>query len=180
MPLFGIAVGVLLLCAGAIVVWQNPGALPLTILGMQIPPLPLGLWVVIATLLGLGVGFLLLLLLGGKSLRANLRPQQSRSVFKARRKASATSSKRVGSFNRTGTSDWYDRGSSDWQGDSSNTATETRTRTNRATEPEPFAPEEELGDRVVDADYRVIRPPSRPVENRVPEDDEWDDDFFDR
>ncbi|HEY9826881.1 MAG TPA: hypothetical protein V6D19_15690 [Stenomitos sp.] len=178
MPLFGIAVGVLLLCAGAIVVWQNPGALPLTILGTQIPPLPLGLWVVIATLLGLAVGFLLLLLLGGKSLRASLRQQRPRSVFKARRKANA--SQRVGSFHRTEASDWYDRGSSDWQGEGSNTATETRRRTNRATEPEPFAPEEELGDRVVDADYRVIRPPSRPVENRVSEDDEWDDEFFDR
>jgi hypothetical protein len=87
-------------------------------------------------------------------------------------------------------SDWYDPPAQDWTGSPTGSAaqeyvsrspqaTDRESYPNRFAEDEPSdafgrSRKESSSDRVVDADYRVLRQPHSPP----PSDDDWDDEFF--
>jgi hypothetical protein len=191
MPLIRVALLLLLLGAGVALVLQNSAPIAITILGSPTQPIAFGWVMLIAVVLGLLFGVALLYLLGGvNSLRSPKRPRIKRSKAKVKNsKQKAANQTRRTSANAS-TSDWYQPPAQDWH-DRPQTASTTeydrrvpqddeeedgsqRSRWSKLFETEddePNYPRRE--ERVVDADYRVIRPPSRPLK-----DPEWDDEFF--
>jgi uncharacterized integral membrane protein len=168
---------VLLLGLGGVLVWQNPLPLTLTVLGAKTPLIPLGILLLSAVGLGLFAGGLLLFLLEGDRLLPTVaRPLKTAASSKVRRPQSKTSKSkpkkgRSSAFQQSAASDWSEPIVQDWSGPAARMrTTEYVSRPPREEWDEPPAP----SDRVVDADYRVLRPPSVP-----PRDPEWDDEFFD-
>jgi hypothetical protein len=189
MPLIRVALLLLLLGAGVALILQNSAPIVVTILGSLTQPIALGWVMLIAVMLGLLFGVALLYLLrGAPALRS---PKQPR----IRRPKSKTKNSKQKATNRTSAnasaSDWYQPSAQDWhdrpqkaaageyerrspQDDEENEDRSPRSRWSslfETEEDEPNYPRRE--ERVVDADYRVIRPPSRPTT-----DPEWEDEFF--
>jgi hypothetical protein len=203
MPLIRIMLVVLLVGVAAALVLQNAAPLTVTILGASTRPISLGLALLIAALLGLLIGAILQYVLkGAPALRSPQRPWFMRSAHKVKtrransKKASPYRSSRTTSRNPSA-SDWHQPSAQDWHSRPSKvSATEYDARSPEEEYGEDYedTPQqsrwshlfEENGtdsrrrekrqpgsDRVVDADYRVIRPPNRPLT-----DPEWDDEFF--
>lgn len=185
----------LLAGVGACLIFQNQTLLSVTLLGTPLQPISLGILLLLSVLLGLAVGIILLFLLQTKGTRrvttGNRRPRQQSlknpfktNPFESRSKQSRTSkSGAVRTARGTANSDWHEAPARDWvetPSASSETAPRTSSRDGRAPdyddeppfEPPPRQPLEK--ERVVDADYRVLRQPYSPP----PLDEEWDDDFF--
>jgi hypothetical protein len=201
MPLIRIVLIAVLGGVAAALVLQNAVPLSITILGMPTPPISLGLAILISALLGLLVGAILQYVLkGAPALKAPQRPWFMRSARKAKtRRANAQKNAAYRSARPTSrnpsASDWHQPSAQDWHGRPSKvsaTAYDTRSPEEEYEEDYDESPqqsrwshlfENENGkasrrkspgsDRVVDADYRVIRPPNRPLT-----DPEWDDEFF--
>jgi hypothetical protein len=193
MPLIRVALLLLLLGAGVALVLQNSVPIVVTILGSPTQPIALGWVLLIAVVLGLLFGVALLYLLRGfPALRSPKRPRIKRPKTKVKNsKQKAANQTRRTSANAS-TSDWYQPPAQDWHDQPQKTAAaeydrrvtqddedEEADRSPRSRwsklfeteEDEPNYPRRE--ERVVDADYRVIRPPSRPLT-----DPEWEDEFF--
>ena len=193
MALLRALVLLLLLGVGFALLLQNSAPIAITILGTPTQPIALGWVILVAVALGLLFGGALQYLLWGTSaLKTPKVPGVKRSKAKPRRPKQKTTpqAKRSKSTN-AGASDWYQPAAQDWHGRSPQGSTTgydarrspqdnedddqpQRSRWSRlfeTEEDEPNYPRRE--ERVVDADYRVIRPPNRP-----PKDPEWDDEFF--
>jgi hypothetical protein len=163
----------LLLGVAGLLIWQNPLPLSLTVLGTKLFPVALGILFVGAIGAGLLMGFLLLSLLPGNLLRLPTARHSHRSKASSQTRRATKANK----FQNRNTypSDWGEPISSDWsrgrrEEQARGRFTEYDDRDPQAFDEEPFTPAE----RVVDADYRVIKPPAQPRRNS-----EWDDDFFD-
>lgn len=190
MPLMRVALLLLLLGAGVALVLQNSVPIVVTILGSPTQPIALGWVMLIAVALGLLFGVALLYLLRGETaLKSPKLPRVKRSKAKTRSPKQKTA-KRSSSRTNPSTSDWHQPPAQDWhdrpqkaaatydrrvpQDDDDDDDQPQRSRWSRlfeTEEDEPNYPRRE--ERVVDADYRVIRPPNRPSK-----DPEWDDEFF--
>lgn len=164
----------LLLGATGLLIWQNPLPLSLTVLGIKLAPVALGGLMIGAIGLGLLSGFLLLALLPGHLLRVTTAPHSRRfkTSSKTRRSAKAKRSQNRNIY----PSDWGEPMSSDWSRvrtdkQARGRFTEYDERESQTVDEAPFTQNE----RVVDADYRVIRQPSKPRRNS---ESEWDDEFF--
>lgn len=184
----------LLLGVGIALLVQNSVPIAITILGVPTQPISVGWSIVAATVLGLLVGVVLQYVLrGAPALRSPTLPWLKRSKTKTRRpKQKAT--KRA-NRSASGASDWYQPASQDWHdrqdrspktsrresppeyGDAEQSQRSRWSNLFETEEDESSYPRREKkepgSDRVVDADYRVIRPPNRPLT-----DPEWDDEFF--
>jgi hypothetical protein len=192
MPLIRVALLLLLLGAGVALVLQNSAPIVVTILGSPTQPIALGWVILIAVALGLLFGAALLYLLrGAPALKSPKLPRTKRSKAKTRKPKQKAPNKTSRSSANPSTSDWYQPTAQDWhdrpqkaaateydrrvpQDDEEDEDRSPRSRWSKlfeTEEDEPNYPRRE--ERVVDADYRVIRPPSRP-----PKDPEWDDEFF--
>jgi hypothetical protein len=191
MPLIRVALLLLLLGAGVALVLQNSAPIAITILGSPTQPIALGWVMLIALTLGLLFGVALeYLLRGAPALRSPKLPRAKRSKAKARKPKQKTANQTSRSSANTSTSDWYQPTAQDWHDrpqkasaaeddrrvpqDDEEEDRSPRSRWSKlfeTEEDEPNYPRRE--ERVVDADYRVIRPPSRPLK-----DPEWDDEFF--
>jgi hypothetical protein len=185
----------LLLGVGIALLVQNSVPIAITILGVPTQPVSIGWSIVAAVLLGLSVGVVLQYVLrGAPALRSPKLPWLKRSKTKPRRPKQKTA-KRV-SRSASGTSDWYQPAAQDWHDrpskasgrhydarspqDSNDADRSQQSRWSHLFESEedessyPRREKKEPGsDRVVDADFRVIRPPNRPLT-----DPDWDDEFF--
>jgi hypothetical protein len=192
MPLIRVALLLLLLGAGVALILQNSAPIVVTILGSPTQPIALGWVMLIAVALGLLFGVALLYLLQGVPvLRSPKQPRIKRSKAKTRKPKQKTADKTSRSSANASASDWYQPSAQDWhdrpqkaasakyerRSPQDNEEDEDRSPRSRwsklfeTEEDEPNYPRRE--ERVVDADYRVIRPPSRPTT-----DPEWDDEFF--
>jgi hypothetical protein len=192
MPLIRVALLLLLLGAGVALVLQNSAPIVITILGSPTQPIALGWVMLIAVALGLLFGAALQYLLGGApALRSPKLPRIKRSKAKARKPKQKAAKRTSRSSANPSTSDWYQPNAQDWhdrpqkasaaaydrkapQDDEEYEDRSPRSRWSKlfeTEEDEPNYPRRE--ERVVDADYRVIRPPSRPLT-----DPEWEDEFF--
>jgi hypothetical protein len=191
MPLVRVALLLLLLGAGVALMLQNSVPIVVTILGSPTQPIALG-WVMLAAV-ALGVLFgvaLQYLLRGAPALRSPKSPRIKRPKAKARNPKQKTATRTSRSGTNAGTSDWHQPPAKDWHDrpqkaaaagydrrspqDDEDDDQPQRSRWSRlfeTEEDEPNYPRRE--ERVVDADYRVIRPPNRPSK-----DPEWDDEFF--
>jgi hypothetical protein len=192
MPLIRVALLLLLLGAGVALILQNSAPIVVTILGSPTQPIALGWVMLIAVALGLLFGVALLYLLqGAPVLRSPKQPRIKRSKAKTHKPKQKTADKTSRSSANASASDWYQPSAQDWhdhpqkavsakyerRSPQDNEEDEDRSPRSRwsklfeTEEDEPNYPRRE--ERVVDADYRVIRPPSRPIK-----DPEWDDEFF--
>lgn len=192
MPLIRVALLMMLLGAGVALVLQNSAPIAITILGNPTQPIALGWVMLIAVALGLLFGVALQYLLGGASvLRSPKSPRIKRPKAKARSPKQKTTTRTSRSGANASTSDWHQPPAQDWhdrpqkaaatgydrrspQDDDEDEDRSPRSRWSKlfeTEEDEPNYPRRE--ERVVDADYRVIRPPSRPLT-----DPEWEDEFF--
>jgi hypothetical protein len=191
MPLIRVALLLLLLGAGVALVLQNSVPIVVTLLGSPTQPIALGWVMLIAMALGLLFGVALQYLLRGETaLKSPKLPRTKRSKTKARKPKQKTTNKTSRSSANPSTSDWYQPSAQDWHDRPQKAAAaeydrrvpedeEEEDRSPRSRwsslfeteEDEPNYPRRE--ERVVDADYRVIRPPSRPTT-----DPEWEDEFF--
>jgi hypothetical protein len=188
MPLVRVALLLLLLGAGVALILQNSVPIVITILGSPTQPIALG-WVMLAAVaLGLLFGVALQYLLrGAPGLRSPKQPRIKRPKSKAKNSKQKAANRTSAN---AGTSDWHQPPAKDWHDrpkkaaaagydrrvpqDDEDDDQPQRSRWSRlfeTEEDEPNYPRRE--ERVVDADYRVIRPPNRP-----PKDPEWDDEFF--
>jgi hypothetical protein len=191
MPLVRVALLLLLLGAGVALMLQNSVPIVVTILGSPTQPIALG-WVMLAAVaLGLLFGVALQYLLrGAPALRSPKSPRTKRPKAKARNPKQKTANQASRSSANASTSDWHQPPAKDWHDRPQKSASAgydrrspqddedddqpQRSRWSRlfeTEEDEPNYPRRE--ERVVDADYRVIRPPNRPSK-----DPEWDDEFF--
>jgi hypothetical protein len=191
MPLVRVALLLLLLGAGVALILQNSAPIVITLLGSPTQPISLGWVMLIAVVLGLLFGAALQYLLRGETaLKSPKLPRVKRSKAKARQSKQKAANRTNRSSTNPSTSDWYQPSAQDWHDRPQKAAAteydrrvpqddEEEDRSPRSRwsklfeteEDEPNYPRRE--ERVVDADYRVIRPPSRP-----PADPEWDDEFF--
>jgi uncharacterized integral membrane protein len=191
MPLIRVALLLLLLGAGVALILQNTAPMVITILGSPTQPISLGWVMLIAVVLGLLFGAALQYLLRETTLKSPKLPRIKRSKSKARNPKQNTAKRTSRSNANPSTSDWYQPSAQDWHDRPQKAASakyerrspqdkekdEDRSPRSRwsklfeTEEDEPNYPRRE--ERVVDADYRVIRPPSRPTT-----DPEWDDEFF--
>ncbi len=215
MALLRILLILLLLGAGTFLVLQNQGLFVVTLLGVKMPPIPLGVLLLLSILLGMSVGILLLFLLKRKSSakaarRSSTRKPKAKNSFRSpfksnpfksnssqsKKTQSKKTQSRPSSSTQRKTSDWYETPAQDWAGTST---TETprdyasrspqgsyldedrdpyASRSNPDFDESPSAftrsRKESPRERVVDADYRVLRQPNTPP----PSDDDWDDEFF--
>ena len=185
----------LLLGVGIALLVQNSAPIAITILGVPTQPISIGWSIVAATVLGLLVGVVLQYVLrGAPALRSPTLPWLKRAKTKTRRPKQQKTAKRA-NRSASSASDWYQPASTDWQDRSdrspqasgrgsqqeySDAEQSQRSRWSNLFETEedessyPRREKKEPGsDRVVDADYRVIRPPNKPLT-----DPEWDDEFF--
>ncbi len=173
----------LLLGVGIVLLVQNSVPIAITILGVPTQPISIGWSIVAATFLGLLIGVVLQYVLrGAPALRSPTFPWLKRSKTKLRRPKQKTTKR--ANRSASGASDWYQPTSQDWQ-DRSPQDYEDAEPSQRSRWSNLFETEEDEAsyprrdkkepesDRVVDADYRVIRPPTRPLT-----DPEWDDEFF--
>jgi hypothetical protein len=189
MPLIRVALLLLLLGAGVALILQNSAPIVVTILGSPTQPIALG-WVMLAAVaLGLLFGVALQYLLrGAPALRSPKQPRIKRPKAKAKNSKQKVANRTSANVSP---SDWYQPSAQDWhdrpqkaaageyerrspQDDEENEDRSPRSRWSslfETEEDEPNYPRRE--ERVVDADYRVIRPPSRPTT-----DPEWEDEFF--
>jgi hypothetical protein len=194
MALIRIALLLLLLGAGVALFVQNSALIAITMLGMPSKPISIGVAILIAVGVGLLFGAILQhVLRGAPAFKTSKLPRIKRSKAKARnpKQKAANRTGRSKSTNASA-SDWYQPAAQDWHGRPlKGAATEYDARRSseddyeddeppqrsrwsslfETEEDEPNYPRRE--ERVVDADYRVIRPPNRP-----PKDPEWDDEFF--
>jgi hypothetical protein len=185
----------LLLGAGIALLVQNSAPIAIAILGVPTQPISVGWAMVAAAALGLLVGVALQYVLSGApALRSPPLSWLRRSKTKTRRSKQRTVKR--ASRSASGTSDWYQPTAQDWHDrpsqasgreddpqsppDYSDAEQSQQSRWSHLFESEedelsyPRREQKEPGsDRVVDADYRVIRPPPRPLT-----DPEWDDEFF--
>lgn len=195
MTLIRVVLLLLLLGVGIALLVQNSVPITITILGVPTQPIAVGWSIGVAVLLGLLVGVVLQYVLSGApALRSPKLPWLKRSKAKPRRPKQKTA-KRV-SRSAPGASDWYQPAVQDWHDrpskasqrdyearspqDYEDAESSQRSRWSNLFETEedessyPRPEKKEPGsDRIVDADYRVIRPPNRPLT-----DPEWDDEFF--
>ncbi len=178
----------LLVGLGLLLVFQNQMPFVVTLLGTPLQALPLGILLLAAVILGFLTGILLLLLLQTRgtprkaSARRPVGPSFTpKNPFRRRQPKAVRNSSRSSAKNRTptGSSDWHEAPSRDWTSVPNGSAY----RSERAPAREPLPDLEELEferplqrepERVVDADYRVLRQPYSPP----PPDEEWEDDFF--
>ncbi len=185
----------LLLGVGIALLVQNSAPIAITILGVPTQPISIGWSIVAATFLGLLLGVVLQYVLrGAPALRSPTFPWLKRSKTKPRRPKQKTTKR--ANRSASGASDWYQPTSQDWQdrspkasgrdydarspqnyGDAEPSQRSRWSNLFETEEDESSYPRREKkepeSDRVVDADYRVIRPPTRPLT-----DPEWDDEFF--
>jgi uncharacterized integral membrane protein len=190
MAIIRILLALLLAGLGLLLVFQNQMPFVVTLLGTPLQALPLGALLLAAIILGFLTGILLLLLLQTRGTprkastrRAAGRPFTPKNPFRRAQqpKASRNSTSRSAK-NRTtssGASDWHEVPDRDWT--SSPNASAYRSERAPAREPLPDLedlefqrPPQREPERVVDADYRVLRQPYSPP---TP-DEEWEDDFF--
>jgi hypothetical protein len=191
MPLIRVALLLLLLGAGVALILQNSAPIVVTILGSPTQPIALGWMMLAAVALGLLFGVALQYLLwGAPALRSPKLPRTKRPKAKIRSSKQKTANQTSRSSANASTSDWYQPSAQDWHDRPQKTSAaaydrrssqddEEEDRSPRSRwsslfeteEDEPNYPRRE--ERVVDADYRVIRPPSRPTT-----DPEWEDEFF--
>jgi hypothetical protein len=187
----------LLLGVGIALLVQNSVLIAITVLGVPTQPISVGWAIMAATILGLLVGVVLQYVLrGAPALRSPKFPWLKRSKTKTRRPKQQKTAKRANrSASNAGASDWYQPASKDWHdrpdrspkasgresppeyGDAEQSQRSRWSNLFETEEDESSYPRREKqepgSDRVVDADYRVIRPPTRPLT-----DPEWDDEFF--
>jgi hypothetical protein len=182
----------LLLGVGVALVLQNSAPIAITILGVPTQPIALGWVMLMAVALGLLFGVVLQYCLrGAPALRSPQLPRIKRSKNKARSAKQKAANRTSRSGANASTSDWYQPSAQDWHDQPKKTAAQEYDRRSpqdyeddeeppqrsrwsslfETEEDEPNYPRRE--ERVVDADYRVIRPPNRPLT-----DPEWDDEFF--
>jgi hypothetical protein len=176
---------ILLMGIGLVMVLGNPALFPVTILGTPIQPLPLWSLILGAILFGGLTGSLLLRLLDrspSPNTKRSAKPHKKQ--MRTKQKAKSTAQKQVksnpASKTRGGSgTDWDAPRAEDWFGSSAKVSgTEYASRSPRDDYSTPRSPQRNPGsDRVVDADYRVIKPPSVSPPPRKPRDD-WDDEFF--
>jgi cytoskeletal protein RodZ len=191
MPLIRVALLLLLLGAGVALILQNSAPIVVTILGSPTQPIALGWMMLAAVALGLLFGVALQYLLwGAPVLRSPKLPRTKRPKAKTRSSKQKTANQTSRSSANASTSDWYQPSAQDWHDRPQKTSVATDDRRSpqddeeedrsprsrwsslfETEEDEPNYPRRE--ERVVDADYRVIRPPSRPTT-----DPEWEDEFF--
>jgi hypothetical protein len=188
MPLVRVALFLLLLGAGVALILQNSVPIVITILGSPTQPIALG-WVMLAAVaLGLLFGVALQYLLRGTGALRSPKPSRIKRP-KAKTSKQKTATRTIRSSANSSTSDWHQPPAQDWHDrpqkaaagydrrspqDDEDDDQPQRSRWSKlfeTEEDEPNYPQRE--ERVVDADYRVIRPPNRP-----PKDPEWDDEFF--
>lgn len=196
MPL--VRIGLIALLIGvAVSLWvQNAAPLIITILGAPTQPISLGLAILASVLLGILFGAVLQYLLkGAPALRS--RPWFQRSARQAKSRRTKTAAYRGSRASNPNASDWYQPPSSDWHRRPPKvSATEYDSRSpeeedyddyddppqpsrwshlfeNENGSNSPSRRKEPGSDRVVDADYRVLRSATRPLS-----DPEWDDEFF--
>jgi uncharacterized integral membrane protein len=172
---------------GLVMVLSNPALFPVTILGAPTQPLPLGSLILGSILFGGLTGSLLLRLLErSPSPKTKRSAKPRKKQMRTKQKTKSTAQKKVKSnptSKARGVSgtDWDEPRAEDWFGSSAKVSgTEYASRSPRDDYSTPRSPQPSRNpgsDRVVDADYRVIKPPSVSPPPRKPKDD-WDDEFF--
>ncbi len=177
----------LLMGIGLAMVMGNPTLLPVTILGTPTQPLPLWSLILGAILFGGLTGSLLLRLLeSSPSPKTKRSAKPTKKQMRTKQKAKSTAQKKVKSSPASKTrggsgTDWDTPRAEDWFGSAAKVSgTEYASRSPRDDYATPRSPQPQRtrgSDRVVDADYRVITPPSVSPPPRRPKDD-WDDEFF--
>ncbi|MGI0493816.1 hypothetical protein ACN4EG_18695 [Alkalinema pantanalense CENA528] len=156
--LLGLTLGI------GIFIWQNvTTSLPLVFFGVALGPLPLALWLLLALLLGSGTSFAITALLKLSSTSVKLPRWGQRSGDRTRDRQQNRQAPRDRTRDREDWDDDWDEDNpvvEDWDEDWDNGPVVDRPQPTR--EPQPRQP---LRRDVVDAEFRVIVPPSRNLED---------------